>query len=35
MQHPETETGPSGPYWGEKEQSASVLVPLMTGTASS
>ena len=35
MQHPETDTDPSGPHWGEKEQTASALVPLMTGTAPS
>ena len=33
MQHPETDTSPSGPHWGEKEQTVSVPVPLMTGTA--
>ena len=32
MQHPETDTGRSGQYWGEKEQTASALVPLMIGT---
>ena len=35
MQHPETGTGPSGPHWGEKEQTASVPVPLMIGNVSS
>ena len=35
MKHLETDTGPSGPHWGEKEQTVSALVPLMTGTASS
>ena len=35
MQYPETDTGPSGPHWGEKEQTVSVSVPLMTETASS
>ena len=30
MQHLETDTGPFGPHWGEKEQTASALVPLMT-----
>ena len=33
MKHPETDTGPSNPHWGEKEQIVSALVPLMTGTA--
>ena len=33
MQHPETDTGPSGPHWGEKKQIVSAPVPLMTGTA--
>ena len=33
MQHPETDTGPSGPLWGEKEQTVFAPVPLMTGTA--
>ena len=33
MQHPETNTGPSGSHWDEKEQTAFALVPLMTGTA--
>ena len=33
MQHPETNTGPSSPHWGEKEQAVSTPVPLMTGTA--
>ena len=32
MQHPETGTGPSGPHWGEKEQTMFVPVPLMTRT---
>ena len=32
MQDLRTDTGPSSPYWGEKEQSVSALVPLMTGT---
>ena len=35
MQHPETDTGPSGPYWVKKEQTASAPVPLMTGTVPS
>ena len=35
MQHPVTDTGPSGPHWGEKEQTASVPIPLMTGNAPS
>ena len=33
MQHPETDIGPSSPHWGEKEQTVSALIPLMTGTA--
>ena len=33
MQHPGTDIGPSGPYWDEKEQTVSMHVPLMTGTA--
>ena len=33
MQHPGTDTGPSCHYWGEKEQTVSTLVPLMTRTA--
>ena len=33
MQHPETDTGPSSPHWGEKEQTVSTPVPLMIGTA--
>ena len=33
MQHPRTDTSPSGPYWGEKEQAVSTPVPLMTATA--
>ena len=33
MQHPETDTGPSGSHWGEKEQIMSAPVLLMTGTA--
>ena len=32
MQHPVTDTGPSGLYWVEKEQIVSAPVPLMTGT---
>ena len=32
MQHLETDTGPSDPYWGEKEQTVSTPIPLMTGT---
>ena len=35
MQHPETDTGPSSPHWGKKEQTTSVLVPLMIGNAPS
>ena len=33
MKHLETNIGPSRPHWGEKEQTVSALVPLMTGTA--
>ena len=33
MQHPRTDTGPSSPYWGEKEQTVSLPVSLMIGTA--
>ena len=32
MQHPRTDTGSSGPHRGEKEHTAFVRVPLMTGT---
>ena len=32
MQHPETDIGSSGPYWGKEEHTVSVHVPLMTGT---
>ena len=32
MQHSGTNTGPSGLYWGEKEQTVSELVPLVAGT---
>ena len=32
MQHLETDVGPSGPHWGEKEQTVSASVPLMTRT---
>ena len=32
MQHSEADTGSSGPCWGKKEHTASVHVPLMTGT---
>ena len=35
MQHPETDTSPSGPHWVKKEQTASAHVPLMTGTVPS
>ena len=35
MQHPETDTGPSSPHWGEKEQIAFAPILLMTGTAMS
>ena len=31
MQHPGTDTGPSGPYWGKKEQTVFAPVLLMTG----
>ena len=33
MQYLETDTGPSSLHWGEKEQTVSVPVPLMTETA--
>ena len=33
MQHPRTNDGSSGSHWGEREQTASTPVPLMTGTA--
>ena len=33
MQHPGTDTSPFSPHWGEKEHTASVHVPMMTGTA--
>ena len=33
MPHPETNIGPSDPHWGEKEQTMSAPVPLMTRTA--
>ena len=32
MQHPKTDVGSSFPYWGEKEQTMSVHVPLMIRT---
>ena len=32
MPHSGTDTGSSGPCWGKKEHTASVHVPLMTGT---
>ena len=32
MSHSEVDTGSSSPHWGEKEHTASVHVPLMTGT---
>ena len=32
MPHPETDTCSLGPYWGEKEHTTSVHVPLMIGT---
>ena len=34
MQHPGTDTGSFGSYWGEKKQTGS-FVPLMTGNVSS
>ena len=33
MQHPETDASSSGSHWGEKEQTVSTPIPLMTGTA--
>ena len=35
MQHPGTDTDSSSPHQGEKEHTASVHVPLMTGTRAS
>ena len=35
MKHLETDTGPSGPHWGENEQTGSAPIPLMTGIAPS
>ena len=32
VQHLGTDTGSSGPHWGQKEQTMFVHVPLMTGT---
>ena len=32
MPHPETDTGPYSPHWGEKEQIVPASVPLMAGT---
>ena len=32
MQRHATDTVSPGPWWGKKEQTASVYVPLMTGT---
>ena len=32
MQHLGTDIGSFGPYWGKKEQTVSVHVPLMTET---
>ena len=32
MPHPETDTGPSDPHWGKKEQVVSEPIPLMIGT---
>ena len=33
MQHLKIDTGPSSPHWGEKEQTVSAPVLLMTATA--
>ena len=33
MEHPETDTSPFGPHWGEKKQTVSTPVPLMTRIA--
>ena len=35
MQHPGTDTGSFGSYWGEEEHTASVHISLMTGTEAS
>ena len=35
MLHSKADTGSFGPHWGEKEHTASVHVPLMTGTVPS
>ena len=35
MPHSEADTGSSGLYWGKKEHTASVHVPLMIGTVPS
>ena len=35
MHHLGTDTGSSRPYWGEKEHTVSVHVPLMIGTEAS
>ena len=32
MPHPEADTCSSGPYWGEKEHTTFVHIPLMTRT---
>ena len=32
MPHSKADTGSSGPCWGKKEHTASLNVPLMTGT---
>ena len=32
MPHFEADTDSSGPYWGKKEHTAYVRIPLMTGT---
>ena len=32
MQHLKTDTGPFGSHWGEKEQTVSTPISLMTGT---
>ena len=33
MQHPRTNASSSGPHWGDREQTVSAPIPLMTGTA--
>ena len=32
MQHPKTDIGSLGPWWGRDEQTESTIVPLMTRT---